>query len=216
LIFDLDGTLVDSSRDLASAVNAALADLELPTRTLAEVLAFVGDGVRELVTRALPANRHDLIEEALARFERHYRRGLLDQTQPYPGIPDLLRQLGAMPLAIATNKLEKLSRRIVDGVDLASHFRKIVGGDSLPVRKPDPQIVLTIAADLGVRPENTLLVGDGVQDIEAARSAGAVSCGAGWGYRGAEILVAAGADVVIDAPAELLSVVAERELREME
>ena len=208
VLFDLDGTLVDSSYDLMSAVNAMLTELGLPTRTHAEVLAFVGDGARDLVSRALPVDRRDLVAPALARFGELYRRGLLDATRPYPGIPEVLARLEPLALAVASNKPEEFVRKILDGLGLAAHFRCMVGGDSLPVRKPDPAVLLAVLARLGVSPAQALQVGDGVQDIQAAQRAGLASCGVAWGYRAGAVLLEAGADVVIDAPAELLEVVA--------
>ena len=207
VLFDLDGTLVDSSQDLTSAVNAMLGELGLPTRTRAEVLTFVGDGARDLVTRALPAERSDLVDRAFARFGELYGHRLLDATRPYPGIPAALKRLGHLKLAVASNKPERFCRRIVEGLGVAPYFKLVVGGDSLPVRKPDPAVLLAITQRLGVRPTAALLVGDGAQDIEAARRAGLTSCGVAWGYRGGEALIAAGADVVIDEPLDLLRVI---------
>jgi phosphoglycolate phosphatase len=207
VLFDLDGTLVDSSQDLTTALNAALQELGLPPRSHAEVLAFVGDGARELVTRGLPADRVELTDRVLPMFTEHYRRVLLESTRPYPGIPEVLARLRGLPLAVATNKPEELARAILTGLGLAPMFRMIVGGDSLPTRKPDPQVLLTIALRLGIRAEEALLVGDGIQDVEAARRARMTSCGVAWGYRQAELLFAAGAELVIDAPLDLLRVV---------
>jgi phosphoglycolate phosphatase len=119
----------------------------------------------------------------------------------------MLAALTGLPLAVATNKPEEFSRTILDGLGLAPMFRVIVGGDSLPTRKPDPQVLLTIAGRLGVRAEDVLFVGDGTQDVEAAGRAGMTSCGVAWGYRPVDLLLAAGADLVIDAPADLLAVV---------
>ncbi|MBI5507604.1 MAG: HAD-IA family hydrolase [Deltaproteobacteria bacterium] len=207
VIFDLDGTLVDSSRDLADAVNRALTEQGLPARSHEEIRAFVGDGARRLIDRSLPEDQLALAPDTLARFQAHYGRGLLASTRPYPGVVEVLEALAPRPLAVATNKPEGFSRAILAGLHLDRFFAVVVGGDSLAVRKPDPQVLFEVARRLGVEVEATLYVGDGLQDVLAARRAG-MACGAvSWGFCSVEALLAAGAELVFEAPREILDVV---------
>src|SRR5579871_3593867 len=139
IVFDLDGTLVDSRRDLATSANAALRELGLPERSLDEISSFVGEGARKLIEKAV-APRLDLAPSALESFFGHYSRHLLDTTRPYDGIPELLQGLRERRLAIATNKPGKYARRILAGLGLLEPFAAVLGGDEGP-RKPDPALV---------------------------------------------------------------------------
>jgi phosphoglycolate phosphatase len=187
VVFDLDGTLVDSRLDLAEAVNRARADLGLPALEVAAVVGMVGEGARNLVRRALGgAPEPELLERAFAAFLRHYERVCLDRTRPFPGVDGLVRRLAARrPLAVLTNKPERFSRRIVDGLGWSDQFVELVGGDSLSSRKPDPAGLRHVAARLALPVENLLLVGDSRIDAETASAAGAGLVLVAWGFAGA-------------------------------
>jgi phosphoglycolate phosphatase len=183
LVFDLDGTLIDSRRDITTAVNRIRERYGLPPRTLEEVVGMVGEGARVLVERAfseLPAER---LDEALVLYLAAYREVCLDETRPYPGVPEMLAALaGRYPLALLSNKGEELSRTILAGLGLGGYFREVLGGDSLPTRKPDPAGLRLLAGRLGVSADRLLLVGDTTIDAETARAAGCPFVLVEWGF----------------------------------
>ncbi len=210
IAFDLDGTLVDSRRDLADSVNALVGELGCDPLSEGLIGTMVGDGARQLVERALaaagvphpPAN-------ALERFLDHYDRRLLVHTKPYDGIVEMLGALEARGIrrAVLTNKPQSAAERVLDGLALRRWFDAgVVGAEGDYPRKPHPAGLLALAARAGVPIEAALLVGDGGQDVETARHAGARICGARYGFG---FPTAAGlldeADWVIDTPAELLA-----------
>jgi phosphoglycolate phosphatase len=185
VVFDLDGTLVDSRRDLATAVNRLREEMGLAALGVAAVEAMVGEGARVLVERALADAGGGNIpaERALARFIAHYDACCLDTTVAYAGIPELLRDLSArLPLAVLTNKPEGMTRKILEHLGLAAGFRLVVGGDSLPARKPDPAGLWHIARALARPPGDLVLVGDSRFDAETARAAGCRLLLVEWGY----------------------------------
>ncbi|MFL6194333.1 MAG: HAD family hydrolase [Thermoanaerobaculia bacterium] len=184
LVFDLDGTLIDSRRDITTAINRTRAELGLPPLALERVITMVGEGARLLVERAMgDAVPEDRLDAVLARYLEHYRDVCLETTRPYPGVPEMLAALGGgYPLALLSNKGEALSRRILDGLGLAGHFREILGGDSLPTRKPDPAGLRVLAERLGVPPRDLLLVGDTWIDAETAQAAGCPFALVEWGF----------------------------------
>jgi phosphoglycolate phosphatase len=184
LIFDLDGTLVDSKADLAAATNFMLAALALPTLTEPQVERLIGDGARVLVARALGPQRADLVPRGFTLFMEYYVAHLLDQTQPYPGIHELLAAVHAqgLTLSVLTNKPEAPSRAILTGLGLADFFGVIVGGDTLPMRKPDPLGVHDLQRRTGIALAATLLIGDSRIDMATGHAAGVTTCGVTWGF----------------------------------
>lgn len=184
LVFDLDGTLIDSRRDLAAAVNQVRGELGLPVLTLGQVVAMVGEGARVLVQRALgPEVRGNAFEEAFASFLRHYRRGCLDHTRPYPGVVELLARLAAaLPLAVLTNKPAETTSLILARLGLAGYFRAVIAGDTLPTRKPDPAGLLQLARGFGVPAAALCLIGDSRVDCDTARAAGCSFVLVEWGF----------------------------------
>ncbi len=190
VVFDLDGTLVDSLDDLHASVSHALGALGLPPRSRAEVHGFVGEGVRLLLARAI-APHDDLLEAALAAFQPHYEAHCLDRTRPYPGVEAMLA--GARrTLAVNTNKPGAMAREILGGLGLLPRFAAVVGGDEAP-RKPDPAGVLGIMARVGAAPRETTFVGDSRVDVATARAAGVAMVAVTWGYGSRAELAAAGA-----------------------
>jgi phosphoglycolate phosphatase len=184
VVFDLDGTLIDSRRDLAEAVNRMRGELALAPLEIAEVVGMVGRGARSLVRSALGGGSDDArVDHALARFLAHYDELATDATLPYPGVSRLLAELAeARPLALLTNKPERPTLRILEHFDWSRWFRAVVGGDTLPVRKPDPGGLVEIARRLGAAPGELLLVGDSAIDAETAAAAGAHFVFAEWGF----------------------------------
>jgi phosphoglycolate phosphatase len=184
IVFDLDGTLVDSARDLASGVNDMIARLFPGTEPLSEseVRGFIGEGARLLVTRSL-AHRglvHDL-EDALHEFLLAYRARMLETTRPYPGVVEVLDALSRHTLAVLTNKPGDLSRAIVEGLGLASRFARVYGSGDVP-RKPDPAGLRRLMAETGHGPADTVMVGDSAVDVLTGRAAGVRTVGVTFGF----------------------------------
>ena len=193
VVFDLDGTLVDSRPDIATAVNRIRVELALPPLDLASVGLMMGEGSRTLVRRALadapgaPADEAAEFERLHGRFLEHYAAVCTVATRPYDGVDRLLSDCARRwPLALLTNKPLAMTRALVEHLGWAARFRAIVGGDSLPYRKPDGRTLLTVAAGLGVAPAAVVLVGDTRTDAETANAAGAAFVWVEWGYAAAE------------------------------
>lgn len=203
LVFDLDGTLIDSRRDITAAVNRMRAELGLPPLALERVVTMVGEGARLLVERALP-ERPEEVDRALARYLEHYWGGCLETTRPYPGVPEMLASLSALyPLALLSNKGEALSRKILDGLDLSRFFCQLLGGDSLATRKPDPGGLRLLAERLEIPVERLLLVGDTWIDAETARNAGCAFALVEWGFPRSVKLDGVKADLRVSTAGEL-------------
>jgi phosphoglycolate phosphatase len=191
LVFDLDGTLIDSARDLANSVNAALEHMGRPPLTEEMIATYVGNGAAMLVRQALAAENNiapdDVHDEELATaynyFLEHYRAHNLDFTYAYEGVVNSLRVLSErFEMAVLTNKPVRPARRICEGLGMAQFFRSIYGGDSFPLKKPDPMGLNAIIAEVGVRSNETLMIGDSKVDVETARNAGAWSLGCQFGF----------------------------------
>ena len=208
VIFDLDGTLADTLVDIAAAVNAALARRGLPVHETALYRRMVGDGFLALATRALPEELRPgtLAEELRVEASALYARGCLEATRPYPGVPELLAELGrrGVPMAVLSNKPHELTLRVTAGLFPGIPFRLVRGESPAFPRKPDPASALDAAASLGAAPAATIYLGDSDVDMATALAAGMTALGAGWGFRGARELEAAGAKAVLATPGELL------------
>ncbi|HSS52214.1 MAG TPA: HAD-IA family hydrolase [Thermoanaerobaculia bacterium] len=204
IVFDLDGTLIDSRRDITAAINRMRGELGLPPLTLEAVVTMVGEGARLLVERALgPGFSPDAIDQ-VKRYLGYYDEACLDATRAYPGVEALLAALGRRyPLALLSNKGEAFSRKILDGLGLTGFFREILGGDSLPSRKPDPAGLHILAGRLGVPVERLLLVGDTWVDAETAHNAGCAFALVEWGFPRPEKLDGVVADLRVKTAAEL-------------
>ena len=184
VVFDLDGTLVDSSRDLATAMNRCLARVAPQVEPLPHeaVRGFIGDGARMLVSRCLAARALELPQdEVLAVFLECYRGCLLDTTALYPGVLIALDALADRRLAVLTNKPGDMSRLILDGLGITARFFRVYGGGDLPERKPDPVGLHRLMLEAGTRPEETVMVGDSAVDVLTARAAGTPCVGVGFG-----------------------------------
>ena len=187
IVFDLDGTLIDSAADLAAAINAMLADFGREPLSVAEVRRMVGDGVAMLVARALAARHCEQSDtgEAARVFMRHYEADATSRTTSFPGAVEALQALRAagIPLAVCTNKPARVTAGILGSLGLTKYFARVIGGDSLPFRKPDPRVLLALAEAFALRPESTLLVGDSEVDAATARAAGVPFVLMKHGYR---------------------------------
>ena len=211
VVFDLDGTLVDSSRDLASAGNALLASYgsaQLPDEA---IVGMVGDGARELVRRLLAASALSVpLDEALARFLALYDERLLDTTAPYEGVVESIERIGAVAtLAVLTNKPAAATRKILAGLGLSRFFAAVLGGDDPLPRKPDPAGLRALMQGARATPAVTILVGDSVTDVRTGLAAGVRVCLASYGFGFALVPDAdrAAATWVIERPSQLVAVV---------
>jgi phosphoglycolate phosphatase len=205
MLFDLDGTLIDSRTDLANSINLMLADLERPPLDESVVGGFVGDGVRVLVYRCLIATdpNREPPEEALhargiALMHSHYAEEMLKTTRLYPQVAETLASFANKQKAVVTSKEVRFTRIILDHFDIARHFDAIVGGDTTPARKPDPRPVLEAIRLLRGSAADAVMVGDSENDINAGRRAGTRTCGVTFGFRTAEQLRSSEPDVMID------------------
>ena len=184
VVFDLDGTLVDSRQDLAESTNEMLLSYGAEPLPVDQIAAMVGDGAKKLVLRALKsAGRRPETEEALQRFRDIYDRRLLNHTRPYDGIPDVVRRAGEIAaLGVLTNKPAAPTERLLESFGLSSFFQWVIAGDSGVPRKPDPTGLKQMMQSAGASAGETLLVGDSMIDVMTARSAGVQICVARYGF----------------------------------
>jgi phosphoglycolate phosphatase len=208
VLFDLDGTLLDTLEDLADSTNAALAELGLPRHPLEAYKHFVGDGLENLVRRAIGCDRLDpiLLARGMELTGREYANRWADATRPYAGIPELLDVLTQrrIPMAVLSNKPDEFTCLCVTRLLSGWHFAAIQGAAPGLPRKPDPHGALTIAAGLALAPGEVLYLGDTNTDMQTAVAAGMFPVGALWGFRTADELLATGASALVKSPAEVL------------
>ena len=209
LIFDLDGTLIDSRLDLVHSVNAMLRHMQRPELPEALIATYVGEGAPMLVRRALgdPSDQH-LLKQSLDYFLAYYREHKLDHTRVYAGIPEALaairhsQNVAERRMAVLSNKPVNPSRAIVEALELGQFFFQVYGGNSFPTKKPDPEGVRTLLKEGKAQPEETLMVGDSSIDVITGRNAGLYTCGVTYGFA-PHTLCEAPPDVVVDTPQEL-------------
>lgn len=203
VIFDLDGTLIDTAPDLIESLNHAIKPAGLPPFTITQLNLLVGKGVKVMIERAFAYHHTPLDEETFnscfSRFTEHYRAGMPGKSKPYPGIVDALERLkiAGFDLAVCTNKRENLTMPLLEGLGLIHHFKVITGGDTFPYRKPDPRHVLGTIERAGADIGNTVMVGDSSNDIDSAKGAAVATIAVSFGYAdkpAAEL----GADTLID------------------
>ncbi len=209
ILFDLDGTLLDTLADLADAANRVLAASGLPIHDQNAYRRFIGDGSRLLITRALPQDRRDpsTVDTFLKRFKTDYGANWKSATHPYPGIQDLLHDLvrGGIPLAVVTNKPQAFAECCLAHFFPDVVFRMVRGQEGNRPLKPDPAPALDAAAHLGVVPAACLLLGDSGVDMQTARAAGMLPVGASWGFRPVAELTAAGAAGIARHPRDVFA-----------
>jgi phosphoglycolate phosphatase len=208
VIFDLDGTLADSIDDLAGAVNRMLARRSLPDHDRESYKLMVGNGFRNLVKEALPAElrTEDYLEAARAEASADYAGACLERTKAYPGVAELLSALSArgLPFAVLSNKPDELTKKVVRGLFPMASFALVRGETPGFPRKPDPASALDACARLGATPGETLYLGDSGVDMKTAKAAGFTALGALWGFRSEKELREAGADALLSQPLDLL------------
>jgi phosphoglycolate phosphatase len=203
LIFDLDGTLIDSKLDLAHSVNAMLEHMGRTPLAHETVYSYVGNGAPMLVRRALGESATDSeCEKGLAHFLVYYREHMLDNTVTYPGVREGLDQLKGKAMAVLTNKPVRFSEEILKGLGLSRYFQFVYGGNSFERKKPDPMGVEILLRDFAAPPSDAMMVGDSDVDIRTARNSGIWACGVSYGL-GTESLRAHPPDIMLDSLEEL-------------
>ncbi|MDR2518971.1 MAG: HAD family hydrolase [Spirochaetaceae bacterium] len=213
LIFDLDGTLVDTIADIAASMNRALAQYNFPPLIPSEYTHIVGWGIRRLAFLALPpqeqrkSGAEKLAAEIAERATRFYAESPLAYSKPYPGIPELMAELRARRLktAVCTNKPDSVTRLVLQGLFPLGFFDAVRGDTNQAPRKPDPQAVWDILMELDSTPRQTIVIGDSEIDMETAHNANCHALGVSWGFRSRKVLENAGAERIIDKPEELLA-----------
>jgi phosphoglycolate phosphatase len=209
IIFDLDGTLLDTLGDIAAGVNAGRRAMGLPDWPVSDIKQWVGEGLPILCQRALTDAPHVPVEQMVPIVSEYYAAHRLDHAAPYPGIPELLDELTArgIPMAILSNKPHVHTLPMAQAIFAKWPFVAIEGYRIEEFRKPDPRTALQIAAAMQAAPADVALVGDSDTDMRTAVNAGLVPVGATWGYRSRDIIRAAGARHLVDTPAEILNLV---------
>ncbi len=209
VIFDLDGTLVDTLEDIADAMDRVLALEGAPGHSYDEYRYLIGHGIRNLVTESLPPGSRDeeTVARCYARMIEDYGGNSLVKTRPYDGVTELVRELRAagVPLAIHSNKSDALTRDIVAALLDPEDFVVVSGARPDAPLKPDPAVALAIASRFGLPPARIVYLGDSLVDMRTATAAGMIAVGASWGFRTKDELVESGAAAVIDRPLDLLT-----------
>jgi phosphoglycolate phosphatase len=211
LVFDLDGTLIDSKQDLVNSVNATLREMKREALPTDLVASYVGSGAPVLIRRALGGNpSEEELKRALAFFLVHYEEHKLDETRLYPGVAETLAELKSLPMSVLTNKPVKISVKILEGLGVSQYFQSIYGGNSFETKKPDPAGAKQILSELNVLPEQAAMVGDSEVDVQTARNARMRSVIVNFGF-GTHDRAAHPADVYVNRFDELLQLVGGRD-----
>jgi phosphoglycolate phosphatase len=197
VVFDLDGTLADTGRDLANAVNYIRARFDLPPLDNELVYEHVGRGAEHLIRSSLPESWSGRLNEVMGSFLGYYHDHILDTTRLYPDVEETLAYFGDKKRVVLTNKRRYLAMALLEGLKISDRFDAVFGGDSTPRPKPDPGSIREILKSFRIAPDRTVIVGDGEADIEAGKRAGVLTCGATYGLTKKEEIVAAKPDFLV-------------------
>lgn len=203
IIFDLDGTLIDSRKDIANSVNHTLKTIGLKPMEERTITGYVGNGVRSLMERILIPSHPHLFDKGIDIFLNYYAEHLLDNTNFFPGVIETLNHFTGKKMAVITNKPEDLSVKTLKGLGIYGYFKAVLGGDSLEKKKPSPEPVLKVLNDLNIQKEAAIIVGDGLQDIAAGKGAGIATCAVTYGFTKTEELAKAEPTLIINSLHEL-------------
>lgn len=201
IIFDLDGTLVDSSVDLTNALNYAIAPYDIEQLTVQNTISLVGEGITRLIEKLLGPAKSQVRQHVMDRFMDYYSAHLVDFTKPYAGVPETLAALYPYTKAVISNKRESLSRKVLQELGLSQYFGAVLGSDSTDEKKPSPKPLLKVMDMFSCSAGETVIVGDSTYDIAAGKAAGISTIAVSYGYRDASLLQEA--DRIIDHIAEL-------------
>jgi phosphoglycolate phosphatase len=204
LLFDFDGTLIDSKVDIATAVNLTLGDLGLPVRSVEEIFSFVGDGVKRLLRLAVGEDNHEQYDRALEIFRQHYLEHCVKTTRWYPGIWEVLQHYKDRKNVIVTNKSMEYTLAIVDGLQARDVFQHVEAPRDTTELKPEPVMLERALKVLGVDIEYTIMIGDSTNDVRAAQAAGIRACAVGYGYGNREKVTALQPDFYCETPRDLM------------
>ncbi len=181
IIFDLDGTLIDSKKDIATAVNLTLTDMGVEPLNPQVIYGYVGEGVRQLLKKSVGVENRSRCDEALKIFRQHYLDHLLDTTRFHPGIDDVLAHFSNKPKAIVTNKQTAYTMAILEGLRVVDQFEMVIGSEGTQELKPHPAMILKAVEGFKVDRSKAVMIGDSILDIQAAQAAGIKSCAVGYG-----------------------------------
>jgi phosphoglycolate phosphatase len=203
MIFDFDGTLVRTGRDIAASVNFTLSELGMPVISEEAIIGFVGDGINKLIERSLASEAAAKLDKAIEIYEAYYGDHLLDTTDLYPGVIEILSRFRNKKKIVLTNKRYDFTMKIAGGLNILNYFDDVIGGDTEEFMKPDPRLVLPIIDRYKCLPGRTIVIGDGVNDILLAKRAGMSSCAILNGLGKREDLLELGADYYVESIAEI-------------
>ena len=204
LLFDFDGTLIDSKVDIATAVNLTLGDLGLPLRSVEEIFSFVGDGVKRLLRLSVGEENHAQYDRALDIFREHYLQHCVRTTRWYPGIWEVLQHYEDRRKVIVTNKSLEYTLAIVEGLQAGHLFQHVEAPRDTTELKPEPVMLERALAQLHADPEHTVMIGDSTNDVRAAKAAGIRACAVGYGYGNRERVAALRPDFYCESPHDLI------------
>jgi len=204
IIFDLDGTLIDSSVDIANALNYAMEPYSSRRVTRDETIKLVGEGISRLIGKLVGDRDETVRADVGKRFLKHYTEHIVDYTVVYPGVNETLKKLGRYRKAVISNKRESLSRLVLERLGLLKYFDLVIGSDTTPERKPSPVPVIKALSELHVSPDSAVMVGDSNYDVDAGKAAGVVTIAVTYGYRSLQVI--ANADHLIDRMLDLIPV----------
>jgi phosphoglycolate phosphatase len=209
ILFDFDGTLIDSKRDIALSVHHLQQTYNRPLSPDDQIARFIGDGVGKLVERAIGQRPAPELEEAVTLFKAYYREHALDNTRLYPGVAETLQHFRDKKMAVVTNKPVRVSQLMIQKLGLGTYFPVVLGGDSVARKKPDPESLFLALQKLGVPPsDRVIIVGDGPQDVLAGRAAGIKTCGIPSDIGDAAALKNSKPDFILEAFADLVRIIA--------
>ncbi|HXX79944.1 MAG TPA: HAD-IA family hydrolase [Thermodesulfovibrionales bacterium] len=202
IIFDLDGTLIDSRVDITNALNYALKRYAFAQLSVEDTVKMIGEGISRLIEKVVGEREASIKADVTERFLTYYTQHILDYTREYPGVRDTLEKLGSYQKAVISNKNESLSKMVLKGLGLLHHFNVIIGSDTTPERKPSPLPILRLLTELHVQSGEAVIVGDSNYDVDAGKAAGITTVAVTYGYRPREVI--AHADYLIDTMTDLV------------
>ncbi len=183
LLFDLDGTLIDSWEDIAASLNHTLGRLKIAPKSREEVQSYVGDGVKTLLTRATGRSDPAFLDQAIEIFKPYYKEHCVDKTALYPGVQEILKHFDGKQCAVVSNKPVEMVDKTLERLGIRKYFKSVMGAESTPNRKPHPEPVQKTLERLKVKPDSGLMIGDGTADMESGAAAGVKTCAVTYGYR---------------------------------